>query len=74
MRGAQLTPIVRALRERRRALGWSQFSLGEKSGYDEYQIHRWEKGLHQPSVLVVANLAETMGMQIELSEKGLNVE
>jgi len=49
---------VRAARE---ALGWSQEDLAHESGYHRTYVSGVERGVRNPTVTVIAGLAETLG-------------
>jgi len=52
------------LRERRRALGWSQVRLAGQLGVQGETISRIERGLHMPSLKKLYELCRTMRVSL----------
>lgn len=53
------------LRERREQLGLSQRELARLCGLGEVQVHRYEKGVSEPSARYLKILAEVMDVSID---------
>ena len=60
------------LRARRRALGLTQRELGERLGYSEKAISKWEGGNSMPPAWILPELASHLGVTVDelLSERG----
>ncbi len=46
--------------QRRKALGWTQDNLAEQMGVDAETVSRIERGVHLPSLLTLARVADTL--------------
>ncbi len=53
---------LRSLRERH---GWSQRELGRRSGIGETSVAKYERGLSEPSVAALRQLAESLGVSTD---------
>ena len=51
------------VRERRKALGWSQETLAEKAGLDRTYIGRCEAGKQNATLKTIYSLAEVLGVE-----------
>lgn len=51
------------VRERRKALGWSQEMLAEKAGLDRTYIGRCEAGKQNATLKTIYSLAEALGVE-----------
>lgn len=60
------------LRTRRRALGLTQRELGERLGYSEKAISKWEGGGSMPPATILPELASHLGVTVDelLSDRG----
>jgi transcriptional regulator with XRE-family HTH domain len=56
--------VAGAIREWRRALGLTQYELGEKTGIHRAQIGAWEAGRHSPTVDSLEKLADFFRVDI----------
>jgi DNA-binding XRE family transcriptional regulator len=59
-------PIMLRIRLAREERRWSRRDLAEKSGYHKQQITAWELGVNKPFLQQVCDMAETVGLQVEL--------
>jgi transcriptional regulator with XRE-family HTH domain len=57
--------LARAVRQARRGRGFTQRALAARAGIGEKYLSRIERGLVTPSVLVVCQLAEALGVRLE---------
>lgn len=57
--------LARAVRQARRARGLTQRALAARAGIGEKYLSRIERALVMPSVLVVCQLAEALGVRLE---------
>ena len=48
----------------RKQIGWTQAELAEKLNYSDKAVSKWERGESVPDVLILANLAEQMGITV----------
>ena len=48
----------------RKQIGWTQAELAEKLNYSDKAVSKWERGESIPDVLILANLAEQMGITV----------
>ena len=48
----------------RKRIGWTQAELAEKLNYSDKAVSKWERGESVPDVLILANLAEQMGITV----------
>ena len=48
----------------RKQIGWTQAELAEKLNYSDKAVSKWERGESVPDVLILANLAELMGITV----------
>lgn len=48
----------------RKQIGWTQVELAEKLNYSDKAVSKWERGESIPDVLILANLAEQMGITV----------
>lgn len=55
----QIGPTIRAARER---LGLTQAQLGERLGWQQGLVSRYEAGKREPSVSVLCRIADALGM------------
>ena len=62
----QKTPLVRELKARRQALGWSLAEVGERCGIEEKFLADWERGCGAPRLDAVAGWAAALGLGLEL--------
>ena len=64
--------FAKTLKERRRALGYTQRELGERLGYSEKAISKWESGVALPPSAVLLPLADALGVSVDelLSHRG----
>lgn len=53
-----------AVREQREALGWSQEDLGDEAGLHAVYVSGVERGVRNPTVRVVGQLAQAMGVDV----------
>ncbi|MGH2854616.1 MAG: helix-turn-helix domain-containing protein [Solirubrobacteraceae bacterium] len=51
----------------RRVSGFSQTELARRSGLDRSALNAYENGRRQPSVAALAQIAEAVGMQLDLA-------
>ena len=49
---------------------WNQSTLAGKVGCSRESVVGWEGGLHYPSPVLLAKLAEVLGVTVEELEKG----
>jgi XRE family aerobic/anaerobic benzoate catabolism transcriptional regulator len=57
--------LARAVRHARRSRGFTQRALAARASIGEKYLSRIERGLVTPSVLVVYQLAEALGVRLE---------
>lgn len=57
--------VAKNMRDRRRALGYTQRELGERLGYSEKAISKWESGAALPPSAVLPSLADALGMRLD---------
>ena len=57
--------VAKNMRDRRRALGYTQRELGERLGYSEKAISKWESGAALPPSAVLPSLADTLGVRLD---------
>ena len=48
----------------RKRIGWTQAELAERLNYSDKAVSKWERGESVPDVLILANLAEQMGITV----------
>ena len=48
----------------RKQIGWTQAKLAEKLNYSDKAVSKWERGESVPDVLILADLAEQMGITV----------
>jgi N-acetylglucosamine kinase-like BadF-type ATPase len=53
------------MRDKRRALGYTQRELGERLGYSEKAISKWESGAALPPSAVLPALADALGVRMD---------
>jgi transcriptional regulator with XRE-family HTH domain len=53
------------IKQRRRALGWSQAQLARVSEHSEMTISKWERGVLRPTLDSVQSLADALGVTAE---------
>lgn len=63
-------PVLQKLREERVRQGLSLEALGEKAGYTGNHIWNLESGKCRAKIDIVADLAQALGMEIVLKERG----
>ena len=54
--------MIKKIRELRRAKGWTQNDLAERSGYSRSSIINWETGKRAPRTVDIEQLAITLGV------------
>lgn len=59
------TPMGRRLRDLRKAKGWSQEKLAEKSGISVKAIQNAERDTHDPSLFSVICIADALGCSLD---------
>ncbi len=59
------TPMGRRLRDLRKAKGWSQEKLAEKSGLSVKAIQTAERDTHDPSLFSVICIADALGCSLD---------
>lgn len=59
------TPMGRRLRDLRKAKGWSQEKLAEKSGISIKAIQTAERSTHDPSLFSVICIADALGCSLD---------
>ncbi len=57
----QIGANISAYRKRE---GWTQAQLAEKLNYSDKAVSKWERGESVPDVLILANLAELLGITV----------
>ena len=57
----QIGANISAYRKRE---GWTQAQLAEKLNYSDKAVSKWERGESVPDVLILANLAELLGISV----------
>lgn len=62
------------LRARRKALGLSQQTLGEKLGVSFQQIQKYERGTNRISFSTLVRAAHVLGVEIDYFAEGLETE
>lgn len=53
------------LKAARKAAGLTQAQLAKLVGCDQNHISRWEKGTHEPGVLIVKKMAQVLGCSMD---------
>ena len=48
----------------RKRIGWTQAELAERLNYSDKAVSKWERGESVPDVLILANIAEQMGITV----------
>ena len=48
----------------RKRVGWTQAELAERLNYSDKAVSKWERGESVPDVLILANIAEQMGITV----------
>ena len=59
--------IIRAVIDARKAMKLTQKELSERSGIDQGDISRIERGIANPTIKVLMKLASGMGMDLQLN-------
>ena len=57
--------VAKNLRDKRRERGYTQRELGERLGYSEKAISKWESGAALPPSAVLPSLAEALGVRLD---------
>ncbi|WP_205696031.1 helix-turn-helix domain-containing protein [Conexibacter sp. SYSU D00693] len=55
--------FARNLRALRESKGLSQEAVGDAAGLHFTQVSRYERGVHEPGVTVIVNLARALGVR-----------
>lgn len=66
----QLTPIIQALRQRRRQLGLSQQELADLADVSLPSISRLERGKETTRLDVLIKLLYALGLELQITSKG----
>ena len=72
--------LIRDLKTRREALGWSAEKVGDRLGLDETVIAQWERGDTSPRLDAVVNWASALGLTLSVTpaereaRRGLQVD
>lgn len=61
------------IREYRQHLNLTQEQFGERLGVSAQQVSNWENGFRFPSAKSLLNLAETYGVNVQISKKGVYI-
>ena len=67
---AGVLSIGERIRSARKALGLNQTALAERVGVSQPAVASWESGQHDPRRLMIAKLAEALGVSTEWLESG----
>jgi predicted transcriptional regulator len=68
----QVSPFMQELRNERKRQRVTQWELAKRAGYQGGEIWRWEKGICQPRLAVVVDLANALGKHLVLIDKEKN--
>jgi transcriptional regulator with XRE-family HTH domain len=60
---------MQMLKERRKALGWSQQRVADLMGVQQSSISTWEGGLSSPTLIFLLQYADALGMKVKVLEK-----
>ena len=61
--------LVLMLRDERIRQNMSQWQLAQRTGYHDKEISRWEKGVNQPRLLAVIDIANALGKDLVLTDR-----
>jgi transcriptional regulator with XRE-family HTH domain len=64
-----LTSLGKAIRERRTSLGITQPQLADLAGISKNTLYKLETGISNPTLLVLVQVAEVLGMELKIEVK-----
>lgn len=67
-----LTSLGKIIKERRTSLGITQPQLADLAGISKNTLYKLERGISNPTILVLVQVAEVLGMEVKIEVKKQN--
>jgi transcriptional regulator with XRE-family HTH domain len=66
------TSLGKVIKERRTSLGITQPQLADLAGISKNTLYKLERGISNPTILVLVQIAEVLGMEVKMEVKKQN--